>query len=31
MALNTNILYRKQVQLLVRLLPLVDTEKYFAL
>jgi predicted nucleotidyltransferase component of viral defense system len=31
MALDTNIIYRRQVQLLVRVLPLVDTEKCFAL
>lgn len=31
MALDENNIYRKQVQLLVRILPLVDTEKCFAL
>ena len=31
MALDANIIYRRQVQLLVRVLPLVDTEKCFAL
>lgn len=31
MALDDNNIYRKQVQLLVRVLPLVDTEKCFAL
>ena len=31
MALDTNNIYRRQVQLLVRVLPLVDTEKCFAL
>jgi len=31
MALDANDIYRRQVQLLVRVLPLVDTEKCFAL
>ena len=31
MALDANNIYRRQVQLLVRVLPLVDTEKCFAL
>jgi hypothetical protein len=31
MALDVNNIYRRQVQLLVRVLPLVDTEKCFAL
>ena len=31
MAIDANNIYRKQVQLLVRVLPLVDTEKCFAL
>lgn len=31
MALDVNDIYRKQVQLLVRVLPLVDIEKCFAL
>jgi hypothetical protein len=31
MALGANNIYRRQVQLLVRVLPIVDTEKCFAL